>query len=89
MQKVIEAPKVFTVNIKEVVSIYVTSSIKFLKKEVKVPHKRSPPVRILHHASDYVLLADCFPVRIAFTQLRSDFTIFSNSLRNILLIEVR
>ena len=51
LQKVIEALKDLILNIKEAVSIYATSSIKFLKKEAKVPHKRSPPVRILHHAS--------------------------------------
>ena len=49
--------------------------------------------RVIHHASDWILLADlnknyCFPVHIAFTQLRSDITIFSNSLRKVILIEV-
>ena len=29
-----------------------------MKKEAKVPRKRSLPVGILHHASDWVLLAD-------------------------------
>ena len=58
-----------------------------------VPHKRTPPVGILHHASDWILLADlnktyCFPVHIAFTQLRPDITIFSNSLRKVILIEL-
>ena len=55
--------------------------------------KRSPPVGILHHASDWVLIADlnsnyCFPVHIAFTQLRPDITIFSNNLRKVILIEL-
>ena len=59
----------------------------------KVPRKRSPPVDILHHASDWVLIADlnnnyCFPVHIAFTQLRPDITIFSNNLRKVILIEL-
>ena len=65
----------------------------FLKKGAKVPHKRTPPVGILQYASDWVLLADlnsnyCFPVHIAFTQLRPDITIFSNSLRMVFLIEL-
>ena len=65
----------------------------FVKKGAKVPRKRTPPVGILHHASDWVLLADlnsnyCFPVHIAFTQLRPDITIFSNSLRKVILIEL-
>ena len=67
--------------------------IKFVKKGAKVPHKRSPPVGILHHASDWVLIADlnsnfCFPVHITFTWLRPDITIFSNYLRKVILIEL-
>ena len=59
----------------ETVPISAKTSIKFVKKAVKVSHKRSPPVGILYHASDWVLIADlnsnyCFPVHIAFTQLR-------------------
>ena len=59
----------------------------------KVPRKRSPPVGIFHHASDWVLIADlnsnyCFPVHIAFTQLRPDITIFSNNLIKVILIEL-
>ena len=55
--------------------------------------KRTPPVGILHHASDWILLADlnktyCFPVHIAFTQLRPDITIFSDSLRKVILIKL-
>ena len=66
---VIEALKTFILNMKEA-------------KGAKVPRKSIPPVGILHHVSDWVLLADlssncCFPVQIAFTQLRPDFTIFS------------
>ena len=65
----------------------------FVKKGAKVPRKRTPPVGILHYATDWVLLADlnnnyCFPVHIAFTQLRPDITIFSNSLRKVILIEL-
>ena len=57
-----------------------------------MPRKRTP-VGILHHGSDWILLADlnktyCFPVQIAFTQLRPDIKIFSNSLRKIILIEL-
>ena len=51
------------------------SSIKFMKKGAEVHRNRTPPVGILHHATDWVLLADpnsnyCFPVHIIFTQLR-------------------
>ena len=58
-----------------------------------MPCKRTALVGILHYASDWILLADlnsnyCFPVHIAFTQLRPDITIFSNSLRNVILIEL-
>ena len=56
-----------------------------------MPSKRTPPVVILHHASDWILLADlnktyCFPVHIAFTQLRPDITIFS--LRKVIFIDL-
>ena len=75
------------------VPISAKTSIKFVKKGVKVSRKRSPPVGIFHHASDWVLIADlnsnyCFPVHIAFTQLRPDITIFSNNLRKVILIEL-
>ena len=65
----------------------------FVKKGAKVSHKRTPPVGILHHVSDWVLLAGlngnyCFPVHTAFTQLRPDITIFSNSLRKVIHIEL-
>ena len=78
---------------KEAVPISAKSSIKFVKKGAKVPCKRSPPVGILHHASDWVLLVDlnsiyCFPVLIAFTQVRPDITIFSDNLRKVILIEL-
>lgn len=63
------------------------------KNGAKVPHKRSPPVGILNHASDCVLLADrnsniCFPFHIVFTQLRPDVTIFSCNLRKVILMEL-
>ena len=91
--KVIEALKTFILNIKEIVPISAKSSTKFVKKATKVPCKWSPPVGILHHASDWVLLADlnsnyCFLVHIAFTQLRPDIMVFSNSLRKVILIEL-
>ena len=83
--EVIEVLKTFILNIKDTVPISPKSSIKFVRKDTKVPHKRTPPVVILHHASGWILLADlkktyCFPVHIAFTQLRPDIAIFSNSL---------
>ena len=56
-------------------------------------HKRIPPVSILHQASGWIVLADlntnyCFPVDIAFNQLKVDITIFSNNLRKVILIEL-
>ena len=58
-----------------------------------MPCKRSPPVDILHQASDWVLIADfnsnyCYPVHIAFTQLTPAITIFSNNLRKAILIKL-
>ena len=84
--------KIFKDNDLTTVPISPKSSIKFVRKGTKVPRKRTPPVGILHHASDWILLADlnkiyCFPAHIAFTQLRSDITIFSNSLRKVVLVE--
>ena len=93
LNQVIEALQTFISNIKEAVPISAKSSIMFMKKGANVPGKRTPPVGILHHASDWVLLADlnsnyCFPVHIAFSQLKPDITIFSNSLRKVILIEL-
>ena len=93
MRGVIEVLKTFNLNIKDTVPISPKSSIKFVRKGTKVPCKRTPPVVILHHASDWILLADlnktyCFPMHIAFIQLRPDITIFSNSLRKVILIEL-
>ena len=93
LHQVIEALQTSISNIKEAVPISAKSSIMFVKKGAKVRRKRTPPVGILHYASDWVLLADlnsnyCFPVHIAFTQLRPDITIFSNSLIKIILIEL-
>ena len=42
LRRVIEALKTFILNIREAVSISAKSSIKFAKKETKVPCKRSP-----------------------------------------------
>ena len=91
LREVIEILKTFILNIKDTVPISPKSSIKFVRKGTKVPRKRTPPVGILHHASDWILLADlnktyCFPVHIAFTQLRPDITIFSNNLRKVIFI---
>ena len=91
--QVIEALKTFMSTKKEVVTISAKSSITFVKKGAEVPRKRTLPVGILHLASDWVLLAGlnsnyCFPVHIAFTQLRPDITIFSSSLRKVILIEL-
>ena len=56
-----------------------------MEKGAKVSLKRTPLVGVLHHACDWVILVDfgsnyCFPVHIAFAQLRPDITIFSNRL---------
>ena len=93
LHKVIKVLKTFILNIKEAVPISAKLSIKFVKKGVKAPRKRTLSVGILHHASDWVLLADldsnyCSPVLIAFTQLRPDITVFSNSLRKVIPIEL-
>ena len=90
---VIEILKSFIVNLKDAVPISAKSSIKFVGKGAKVTHKRIPSVGILHHASQWILLADlnencCFPVHIAFTHLRPDITIFSSSLRKAIFIEL-
>ena len=93
LRKIVESLKSFILNIKQTVPISPKSSIKFVKKGTKVPHKRTPPVGILHQASGWVLLADidsnyCFPIHIAFTQLRPDIAIFSNVLRKVILIQL-
>ena len=72
----IEVLKSFIVNLKEIVPISAKSSIRFVRKVAKVTRKRTPPVGILHHASQWILLADlnkncCFPVHIAFTETKT------------------
>ena len=67
--------------------------IKFVKKRTRVKNKSSSPSRILHQASDWVLLGDVdgtfsFPAHIAFTELRPDITIFSNKLKRVIFIEL-
>ena len=57
LHQVIEALETFISNIKEAVPISAKSSTMFVKKRAKVPHKRTPSVGILHHASDWVPLA--------------------------------
>ena len=93
LRQVIAALKTCISNIKEAVPVSAKASIKFVKKRAKLCHKRYPPVGILHHASDWVLIVDlnsncCFPVDLAFTQLRPDITSFSNNLRKVILIEL-
>ena len=93
LREVIEVLQTCILNIKDTVPISPKSSIKFARKRTKVPHKRTPPVSVLHNAHYWVLLADlnktyCFPVHIAFTQRRPDITIFANSLRKVILIEL-
>ena len=83
----------FILNIKQAVPISPKASIKFVKKRTKLPHKRTPPVGILHQTSDWVLLADIdtncrFAIHTAFTHLRPDITIFSNVLKKVIPIEL-
>ena len=75
LREIIEVVKTFILSIKDTVPISAKSSIKFVKKGAKVPCKRTPPVGVWHHTSDWILLADLnkhyfFPVHAAFTQLR-------------------
>ena len=89
LRGVIEVLKTFILTIKDTVPISPQPSIEFVRKGTKVPHKRTPPVGILHLSSDWILLADlnktyCFPVHIAFT----DIKIFPDSLRKVILIEL-
>ena len=90
LHKVIEAFKTFILNVKVVVPISTKISITFLKKGTKVSRRRIPPVGVLHHPSDWVVLEDLnsnyyLPLHIAFTQLRPDITIFVTSLMLFLL----
>ena len=75
--QVIAALKTFISNIKKPLPIIATTSIKFLKKAAKEPHKRGPPVGNLHHPSDWVLIVDLnsnysSPFHTAFTQLTTN-----------------
>ena len=64
------------------------SAIKFVKKGTKVPHKRTPPVGILHQASGILHLdSKHFSIHLAFTQQRPDIAVFSSPLRKVMLIE--
>ena len=68
--------------------------IKFVKKGMKVKSKNSSPSGILNQASDWVLLGDLdgtfsFLPHLAFTELRSDITIFSNKLKRVIVIELK
>ena len=68
--------------------------IKFVKKGMKVKTKNSSPSGILNQASDWVLLGDLdgtfsFLPHLAFTELRSDITIFSNKLKRVIFIELK
>ena len=56
LHQVIKAPKTFISNIKEAVPVSAKSYITFIKKEPKVPGKRTPPVVTFHLAWNWVLL---------------------------------
>ena len=83
--QIIEALKTFISNKKEAVLISAMSSIKFVKKELKSLAKRVLQLAfsIMHQTGSFEL-----PVHIAFTQLRPEISIFSNSLRKVILIEL-
>ena len=77
LHKIIKSLKSFILNINQAAPISPKSSIKFVKMGTKVPCKRTSRAGISHQASDWVLLVDldsnyCFPIHIAFTQLRPD-----------------
>ena len=76
LHKIIRSLKSFILNINQAAPISPKSSIRFVKMGTKVPCKRTSRAGISHQASDWVLLVDldsnyCFPIHIAFTQLRA------------------
>ena len=67
--------------------------IKFVKKGTKVKQKKTPHVGTLHRSVDWILKADSdkkcnFPLHIAYTELQPDITIYANSAKKVLLIEL-
>ena len=75
------------------VHISAKSSIKFVTKGEKEPHKWSPPVGMLNYAPNWVLSADLncnyfVSVHIAFIQLKPDISVFSSNLRKFIIIEL-
>ena len=67
--------------------------IKFVKKGTKVRQKKTPHVGTLHQSVDWILKAGLdkkynFPLHIAYTELQPDITIYSNSARKLILIEL-
>ena len=64
LHEIIESLKTFILNIKQAVPISPKSSIKFVKKGIKVQCKRTPPVGILHQASGWGLLVDLYEIMV-------------------------
>ena len=69
------------------------NSIKFVKKGTKIKQKKTPYVGALHQSVDLILVTDLdkkynFPLHIAYTELRPDITIYSNSAKKGILIEL-
>ena len=69
--------------------------IKFVKKGTKFKQKKkkTPHVGTLHHSVDWILKADLdeeynFPFHIAYTELWPGITIYSNSAKKAILIEL-
>ena len=93
LRKITESLKSFILNIEQAVPISPKSSIKFVKKGNQSTTQKNSSSWHFTQASGWVLLADidsnyCFPIHIAFTQLRPDITIFSDVLTKVILIEL-
>ena len=68
--------------------------IKFVKKGTKVKHKKTAHVgNYTMHSADWILIADLdkrnnFPLHIFYTELQPDITIYSNSAKKVILINL-
>ena len=67
--------------------------IKFVKKGTKVKQKKTLHVSTLHQSVDWILKADLdkkynFSLHTAYIELQSDITIYSNSAKKVIMIEL-
>ena len=65
----------------------------FVKKSTKVKQKKTFQLGRLHQCVDLILVADLdkknnFPFHIACTELQPDITIYSNSAKKVILIQL-